>query len=267
MTEPSLIDALRPVNWHTFALASARAGGLVMVAPLWSMPAIPATLRGALAILLALAVLPALPAAAEPTTLSAGFVLAGEVLVGLALGLTAAVFLHGMAVAAEVIGLQMGLSLGAAFDPASGMGSPGIGSLTFLLAMAVYTAAGGHLLLAAGFARSFAVLPPGAVPNLDGGGRAVLALAGTVFDVGVRAAAPAMAALLVANLALALLNRAVPQLNTMMVAIPVTVGLGLLVLGAALPTLAAWIAGWVGGLGDAADTMATTLAPAAAPAP
>ena len=64
------------------------------------------------------------------------------------------------------------------------------------------------------------------------GGRAVASLAGTVFAVAVRAAAPIIAALLLANLGLAILSKAVPQLNAMAVGFPITIGLGLVVLGA-----------------------------------
>ena len=41
-------------------------------------------------------------------------------------------------------------------------------------------------------------------------------------------------ALLVSNVALAILGRAVPQLNVMMVSFPITIGVGLIMLGASL---------------------------------
>jgi flagellar biosynthesis protein FliR len=57
-----------------------------------------------------------------------------------------------------------------------------------------------------------------------------------------------MVALLLTNAALAILNRAVPQLNAMMVALPLTIGVGLIMLGAALPFLANNIGGWMNAL-------------------
>jgi|KBSSwiStaDraftv2_1062776.scaffolds.fasta_scaffold16178_5 flagellar biosynthesis protein FliR len=252
MMSASLIDALQPIRWPTLALVSARTAGLVMVAPLWSLSAIPASLRGGIAMLLAFVILPSVPTALDPADGTLVLAAGGELLVGLALGLSAAVFTHGLTVAAEVVSLQMGLSLGAALNPAADLGSPGIGELKMLLGLAVYTGLGGHLMLVSALARSFESLPPGTAPDLAGGS-AVVALLGTVFDVAIRAAAPAMVALLLANIALALLNRAVPQLNTMMVAMPVTIAVGLLALGASLPTLTGWAAGWTSGIGARAD--------------
>jgi flagellar biosynthetic protein FliR len=209
--------------------------------------------------LLAFVVLPTVPPVADSGLLIVSA--AGEILVGLVIGLTGAVFAHGMAIAAEVISLQMGLSLGAAISPGADLGTGGIGELKMLLTLVVYATVGGHLVLAEAFAGSFGTVAAGAAPDLVSGGRAAVALAGTAFDVGVRAAAPAMVALLVTNLALALLSRAIPQLNAMMVAIPVTVCVGLLALGAALPSLAEWIAGWAHGAGSRADLLLRAFAP------
>jgi flagellar biosynthetic protein FliR len=258
----SLVSALQPISWPTLALVSARAAGLVLIAPLWSLAAIPPSIRGAIAMLLAFAVLPSVTPVADGDLLI--IAAAGELLVGLAIGLSGAVLAHGMAIAAEVVSLQMGLSLGAAISPGSDLGTGGIGELKMLLTLVIYATIGGHLALVEAFARSFDSIPAGAAPNLIEGGRAAVALAGTVFDVAIRAAAPAMVALLVTNLALALLSRAVPQLNAMMVAIPVTICVGILALGAALPSLAEWIAGEAAGAGAKADHLIRAFAPAVA---
>ncbi|HRX19697.1 MAG TPA: flagellar biosynthetic protein FliR, partial [Gemmatimonadales bacterium] len=89
----------------------------------------------------------------------------------------------------------------------------------------------------------------------------LLALGGTVFSVAVRVAAPVMVALLVTNLALAVLNRAVPQLNTMMVAVPITVGVGLIGLGATLALVGGEVTRWVSGLDDALAGLLVALQP------
>lgn len=257
----SLVNALQPIHWPTLAMVSTRAAGLMLVAPLWSMAALPGSMRGALAMVLSAAVLPTV----QPVTDSPLLILSmgSELLLGLALGLVGAIFMYGLSIAAEVISLQMGLSLGAAIAPGADLGTGGIGQVTMLLTLAVYASIGGHLALVEGFARSFTLIPPGGAPDLAQGSKVMVALAGTAFDVGVRAAAPAMVALLITNLSLALLSRAVPQLNTMMVAIPITVAVGLLALGAALPSLAEWIGGWAAGIGGQADHVmrAFTLAP------
>jgi flagellar biosynthetic protein FliR len=65
-----------------------------------------------------------------------------------------------------------------------------------------------------------------------------------------------MLTLLLSNVGLALLQRAIPNLNAMMVAIPLTILVGLLTLLIALPVIGSAIAGWMGGLGaDAARAL------------
>jgi len=124
----------------------------------------------------------------------------------------------------------------------------GVGEIKNLLALAIYVTLGGHLVLLAGVARSLDAIPPGGTIDAVRGGTAIVALAGTIFDVAVRAAAPVIAALLLANFALAILSRAVPQLQAMAIAFPITIGLGFLVMGAALPFTGAFVGEWVGTL-------------------
>ena len=109
---------------------------LARIGPIWSLSAIPARIRGAIAVMLTLTLLPLIPDAALPTE-AAGLVgpLAGELLLGTVIGLGAVVFVHGVTIAAEVIALQMGLSLGAALGGTEDMGDPGIGQLEVRFAL------------------------------------------------------------------------------------------------------------------------------------
>jgi flagellar biosynthetic protein FliR len=68
-----------------------------------------------------------------------------------------------------------------------------------------------------------------------GGVQVLLALAGDVFATGVRIAAPVIVVLVLANLALGVLARTIPQLNVFVVGFPLNVGVGLMALGISLP--------------------------------
>jgi flagellar biosynthetic protein FliR len=249
MNAPSLLQTLAPGNWPVFVLVSARLGGMMLAAPFWSMTTMPKTLRGAIVVLLSVLLLPAAGSPRVPDDMLAMAVaMASELTLGAAIGLAGAAFIHGMALAGEVVSLQMGLSLGAALSPMPEAAVSGVGELKSFFALSLYVALGGHLRLLEGVGASLATIPPGGAVNLAGGGRAVAALAGTVFTTGVRAAAPIMVALLLANIALAILSKAVPQLNVMMVAFPVTISLGLMVCAVSLPFMAQLVAGWTGGV-------------------
>ncbi len=247
---PALLQLIGVGDWPAFVLVSARIAGLFLAAPLWSTVGLPKSVRSAAAVLLSVVLIPAvLPVAPLPDDMvAAAMVLAGETLIGVAIGVTGAMFMHGVMVAGEVASLQMGLSLGQALGALPEGATVGVGQLKGYFASLIYLSLNGHLTLYQALAASFAAVPPGrAMLGLEGG-RMVADLAGTVFTTGIRAAAPIMVALLLANLALAILGKAVPQLNVMMLAFPVTIALGLVALGASLPFLAAYLAGQIDAL-------------------
>lgn len=244
---PDFLSAIfAPGQWPAFALISARLGGLMMVAPLWSMTAVPKTARAAITVLLSIVLLPGAPAPALPESwVMLPLPLASEMAVGLVIGLTAAVIVQGLTLAGEALSIQMGLTLGPALAPMPDLEISGLGQLKTMLALLVYVSVGGHLMLLSALADSLHSLPPGGALDFARGGHAVMGVASMLYSCALRAAAPVMITLLLSNLALAVLSRAVPQLNTMMVSLPIMVGLGLMMFGAALPLIASALRGWM----------------------
>jgi flagellar biosynthetic protein FliR len=239
-------QALAPDRWPTFALITARLGGLMLSAPLWSMFPLPRSGRAAVTVLLAVLLLPLTPPTALPErALELPLPVVMELLVGIVIGLTAAVVVQGAALGGEVISLQMGLSLAPALAPMPDVQVSGIAQIKNWLALLIYLAIGGHLMLLRGLADSLQALPPGSPMDFLSGAEAGARLVGVVFSSAVRTAAPVMVALLLTNAALAILSRAVPQLNAMMVSLPLTFGVGLVMLGISLPIVSSVIGGWM----------------------
>lgn len=248
-----------------FVLVSARVSGLFMAAPIWSMAGVPRTVRGAAVVLLSILLLPAIgPVAPLPDDMMVmSMVLAGEVLMGVAIGVVGGMVIHGITIAGEVASLQMGLSLGAAIGALPEGATVGIGQLKSYFAMLIYLTLGGHLTLYQGLAASFAAVAPGqAVLGVAGGGQFVVNLAGVVFASGIRAAAPIIVALMLTNLALAILGKAVPTLNVMMLSFPITISIGLITLGASLPFLAAFLGSQVDAMPDTIGQAINSFTPA-----
>jgi flagellar biosynthetic protein FliR len=73
-----------------------------------------------------------------------------------------------------------------------------------------------------------------------------VSLGGTLFSLGLQFASPVIAVVLIANVALAVLSRAAPQLQILQLAFPsqILVGLGTLV--ATFPFIGAWFMDWQG---------------------
>lgn len=242
---PGFLQLVGPQDWPAFVLVSARVSGFFLAAPLWSTTGLPSSLRGAVAVLLSVVLIPQVtpPAPLPDSMVAMAFVLAGETLLGLAIGFTGGLVIHSVTVAGEVASLQMGLSLGQALGTVPEGATIGVGQLKGFFALLLYLSLDGHLVLYQCLVSSFAAVPAGRAVLGVGGGLEVATLAGSVFSSGVRVAAPIIVALLLANLALAILGKAVPQLNVMMLSFPVTISIGLLTLGASLPFLAHFLTG------------------------
>jgi flagellar biosynthetic protein FliR len=238
-------EVLSPARWPAFALVSSRLTGLMIMAPLWSMTNLPRRARAAITVVLTIVLLPSVPATRMPDELLALPVpIALEMVVGIVIGLTAAILVQGVALAGEIISLQMGLSLAPQLAPMPDLQVSGVGLILSNLVVLLYVGIGGHLMLLRGLADSLQTLPPGAPMDLAGGRAAVLAVK-SVFSCAVSAAAPVMVTLLLAELSVALMSRAVPQINAMMISFPVSIAVGMIMTGAALPFLATGIEGWM----------------------
>lgn len=260
MMSDLIARALAPDNWPTFVFLTARIGGLAMVAPLWTMAPLTKQIRGAMIVVLAIALLPSAPRVALPAqVLDIPVPIATELIIGVVIGLSAAILVHGVGVAGQVISMQMGLAIAPALAPLPGYPDSGIGRIQTFMAVLIYLGIGGHLFLIRGLADSLQVLPPGAPIALTTGGLKVSILMGSLFSTALRTAAPIMVTLLITHASVAILNRAVPQIQTMLVAFPLLIGVGLLMLGLSLPVLGRTIGTWMQSLPSNLETVLGAL--------
>lgn len=241
-----LAEVLAPDRWPAVVIVGARFSGLMLVDPLWAMNQVPVQLRAALVALFTIAVLPGVAHIPLPPD-AAGLIgpIVSELLLGAAIGLVAAIFLAGISLGGEVASIQMGLNLNGAVTGSNDDAIGGIAEIERRFVATIYVTLGGHLVLLSGVAHSLTVIPPGTAISLATGGHAVLTLATTVFSTAVRIAAPMLVTLLLANLAVGVMARAVPQMQTFAAGFPVTISLGFIICGATLPFLGHVAANWV----------------------
>jgi len=220
-------------------LVLARVAGLVVSAPMLGHALVPVRVRAAMAALLAFALVPAVAGAEplpEPASLWAlGGMVATETGLGVLLGLVAQFVFAGVQLGGQIIGIQMGFGIVNLIDPQSHAQVTIIAQWEQLMALLAFLVLDVHHLLIRALLASFRTAPPGGLALAGVGLRAAVGFAGDLFVVGVRVAAPIMLVLLLTNGALGILARTIPQLNVFVVGFPLNVGVGLLVLGAALP--------------------------------
>lgn len=241
-------DPFSPGTLATAALLAARVGGVLLVAPVFSGRPVPHMLRAALLVGFTVLLLPiglagvTADAAAAPAVTPATIV--AETLVGFAVGLGAAVLVGAAEVAGDLLSLHMGLSGATLLDPMTQRSVPLLSEFTRFFAVAVLLSLDGHLLMLEALAATVEWAPVGGTVDGAAGAWAMVSLGSRLFVNGLQFAAPVTAAVLVSNVALGILARAVPQMNMLMVAFPIQIGIGLLTLGVALPLIGTTFLAW-----------------------
>jgi flagellar biosynthetic protein FliR len=214
--------------------------GLIMVAPVFGHRSVSATVKIGLGVFLALIVSPALPPLPDVGLGSwqGLFILLQQFLIGIAIGFVMRVAFTAVDAAGEIVGLQMGLGFASFFDPQSAGQTLVLARFFNLLAMLVFLAINGHLLLLGVLVDSFQTLPISTQPVATAGFFKLAGYGSTVLAVGLQLALPLIAILLMTNLALGILTRSAPQLNIFAIGFPITLGVGLIVLDFLLPYFA-----------------------------
>jgi flagellar biosynthesis protein FliR len=203
-----------------FTMVLARTSGIVITAPIFGSKDVPAQVRALLAAALAFLVMPMQwnVAVGYPGSM-ANYLLfiGGELIIGLCLGLGIVVLFSALQVAGELIGRTGGLMIANVLDPASGEEEPLFSRLFFLLAVAIFACIGGHRMVLSALLDTFATIPPGSGTVPTTLVPAFTDLITQSFALGIRSAAPVLAAVLLSTLIMGLISRTMPQLNILAV--------------------------------------------------
>jgi flagellar biosynthesis protein FliR len=256
------IDALlAPGGGESAALVLCRISALFVVSPTFTSKQVPAQFQVALILLFTLLTWPVARSASPGAVELTGPAVAGEVIVGLALGIGVSLVVGAAEMAGDLIGTSAGLSGAASIDPVTFAQTPTVGVFVRLTVLTLLLSMQMHLVLIDGLAASFRAAPLGSAMSLDAGAMMLATSAGQLIATGLRMASPIMAAILVLDVALGLLAKSAPQLQVMSVSHPLQTGLGLFALGAALPFVASSLNGWESGYDAFMDRALSALAP------
>jgi flagellar biosynthetic protein FliR len=205
-----------------------RPGMLLVSAPAFGSDFAPPPVRIALTVLLAVTLAPVV---ALPGSLTAGMlalIVAREVMIGICLTLSIRVLIAGVELAGHLAGFQLGFSYASLVDPQSGARNTTMSKLYGMMALFVFFAADGHHQMLRALAASYQELPIGAWHLTDSLATLVTRVLGMIFTIGIQLAAPVMLVLLVVEVMLGLMARAMPSLNLMIAGMPVRVAVGLI---------------------------------------
>ena len=248
-----LADMLSLEVYRAF-LVFARVAAAVSLLPGFGELAVPPRVRLCIAIPVALALTPTVPGLPDRLPPDAAVMLEqifAETVAGAFLGLGAKLFLAALQVAGNIAAQAMGLSNPFGTD-AAGFESGSILSGTLVISgLALLFALDLHYLMIDALVRSYGSWPAAALPDPGMVAGRYAQLVGVTFRLGVQMAAPFLIFGMIANMALALVNRVMPSMPVYFVATPAMVGGGMLVFmvtaGAMVTAALAGMAGWRGG--------------------
>ncbi|OGR35162.1 MAG: flagellar biosynthetic protein FliR [Desulfovibrionales bacterium GWA2_65_9] len=194
---------------------------------------IPAVVKATLLIVLTLAVWPKLSFPPEyfpahPASLVAMF--AGEIVLGMTLGIIVRMLIAAVQIGGAIINFQMGFSMVNAVDPMTGQQEPVTTHFIYMCTMLTFLTLNGHLNLLRALGSSFELVPPGGLfltPTLMS---EIMLFSKQMFILGVRIAAPVILALFLVDLALALISKMAPQMNVMTMGFPLKIMVGFMFL-------------------------------------
>ena len=221
-----------------FIFPLARILALLSAAPPYNSGSLPRRARLILGLAITLAIAPGLdnlPAVAPASEIGL-LVMAEQMLIGYAMGFSLRLVFSAIDLAGTVFSTQMGLGFATSYDPMSTSQTPVVSEMIGILALLMFMAIDGHLMVLSTLAQSFRALPIGVLPGSASWANLANAVA-IVFSAGLLLALPIITALLITNTALGILGRVSPQLNLIVIGFPVTIALGFAALYVALPYL------------------------------
>ena len=137
-----------------------------------------------------------------------------ELLLGLACGLAGRLLISGLQIAGQLIGQVSGITL-SELNSAEATTTTVHGRLLVMIGLSSFLILGGHRQVVQTLLDSFQTIAPGAILPMDSLLTLLQDVSGLAFYLAVRISAPILLAMLIALLAVGMLNRTLPQLNIM----------------------------------------------------
>jgi flagellar biosynthetic protein FliR len=220
-----------------FFLFLARMGGLMVFAPFFGSGVAAPIIRIVLAISFSVALFPLVESNLPQTEgfNSFFFVLCGELLVGMLLGLIGRLFLGSLEVAGQIMGFQMGFAVIKVIDPQTQSESPVMSILQNIVGILIFLSINGHHWFVQAIVDSYQIVGRGVSLN-SAVQLQIIRAAGEMFVLGMKIAAPIVVVLLIVDILMGIVGRAAPQLHVLVVGLPAKSLMGYIFLAATIHT-------------------------------
>jgi flagellar biosynthetic protein FliR len=229
---------LSEVKVLIFALVLLRMMAFIFAAPIFGTPQINTPTKILFSLVLSMCIFPTVHM--DPQLLSGLendiITLAGrELLIGLCLGFICRIFFYAVSMTGDLVSLSLGLNAAQMFNPALETQGSVVEQFYNVMGILFFFVVGGHHVFLSGLVQSFEFVKVGELSFNVGPLGEVASMGQTLLVATVKMCAPVMVAILLSQVAMGLLGRAIPQINVLITSFPVTIMIGLGVIIICMP--------------------------------
>lgn len=228
------------IEAFAFILIFARMSSFLVTWPVFGGLNVPALLKILFSLLLSLTLFPLLKGDFKHVFTSYSqllFYVGKEVFIGLMLAQISYMFFYMVQMTADLVSTSIGISSAQLFNPTFQSSATPVDNLYYALAVLFFLLINGHHMFLTGLVQSYDVAPI-YIWSLDGVSFAQISLiAKDVIILGLQLSAPVLVSILLINISLAVIGRAVPQMNVLVTSMPINSLAGLVVLIVSMPFL------------------------------
>lgn len=233
-----MIDAANTIYFTALILVSLRLVAFFIIVPAFFPEGTPNIVKISLSLMIAYIIMPGISTANianVSTTMTFVIYAINEVIAGLTLGFFTNLCFMSVRFAGNIMDLQVGFSMMSMYDPSTSSNTTLIEHMIYWFSLVLFFIIDGHHMLIRALIDSFSNIQIGQFFLSNDNINVIISAFTSYFAVGIKIAIPIMIILLITDLAMGLVARTVPQLNIMILGLPIKILIGLLAFSLALP--------------------------------
>ena len=223
-----------------FLLASCRTAGVIFFNPIFGRNSVPAIMKVGLSLAIAMFAVFELGTTQVINYSALEFIAAmlQGFVIGIVIGFIMTLFLSVFQLGGEVMDMQMGLSMASMYDPATRANISVTGNLLTSMYVLIFFISNAHLALFTVVIQSFQVIPLGVGQLSNQVAVYFIELMYYIFLYAVQLSLPIIVTEIIAEFAVGILMRLVPNINVFVINIQIKVIIGLIIILTIIPALA-----------------------------
>lgn len=228
------------LNFQKFMLVFSRIVGLIFTSSFYESDSIPNNGKLGLTFFISVVIFPVVyPNIPDFPQDFFGYALVGmgEAVIGALIGICITISFSVFQVAGQYFTVQMGFGASEVFDPMSQISIPLVGQYLYIIAILVFLALRGPLLIIQELYYSYEFIKFSSLLNIKifNLPYSILSIFVESFVIALRISFPILATLLVVSVSIGLLAKAAPQMNLLMIGFPISIFVSFIILVVILP--------------------------------